>query len=87
MVFKSFMLFSYLLHCVFEICSKIGFKTWLFQGLALFLRFLHLITKKIIINCEMMNKMVQDERIHPAKHNHIIHGKFDNSFSYQKDTA
>ena len=43
--------------------------------------------KKIIINCEMMNKIVQDERIHPAKFNQIIQGKFDNSFSYQKDTA
>ena len=43
--------------------------------------------KKIIINCEMMNKMAQDKHIHPAKHNHIIQGKFDNSFSYQTDTA
>ena len=87
MVFKSFMLFSYLLHCVFEICSKIGFKTWLFQGTALFLRFFAFNNKIIIINSEMMNKMVQDERIHPAKHNNILQGKFDNSFSYQKDTA
>ena len=37
--FLSFMLFSYLLQCVIVICNEIGFKSCVFQCMALFLRF------------------------------------------------
>ena len=35
-----------------------------------------LIGKKFLINYVMTNKMAQNERISPVKHNHIIQDKF-----------
>ena len=70
--FKSFMLFSYLLHCAVVISKNINWiQTWLFQITAFYFAFfLHLFTKNI--NCVIRNTDALNDCISPVKHNSII---------------